>query len=271
VSRISVIIPVFNAHNFIGAAVQSLLDQTYENWEALIFDDASTDGSWQILEGFHDKRIHLVRSEENRGYAHWLNRGLQAASGEFIARLDADDISRRDRFERQIQAFRDDPGLVLAGSQTIWIDEADMEIGRKLYPETDVAIRWELLFDNPFCHPAVMMRAAVLREHGLLYREDLLPSEDFELWTRLLRYGSGKNFPEPLLRYRVHAGQISSTRRANQLQHHDTVVRSGKRCAWSGKDSFLMTCRTELVQNNSWHRRPICTMNSGGGSRMPPP
>jgi len=216
--------PVYNGKATIQEAIESVLNQTLEDWEFLIYDDGSTDGTVEYLNYLDDPRLRIFFSQSNHGYAHWLNRGLKEAKGVYIARLDADDICLTNRFQQQVDMLSSNERLAMVGCNVMWIDAKGKDIQQKSYPENDVAIRWELLCDNPFCHPGVMMRGEVIRTHQLEYREDLIPSEDYELWTRLLQHGEAKNLQEVLLKYRVHEGQISYEKRATQLNHHDEVV-----------------------------------------------
>ncbi len=218
--------PTYNASRHVGAALESVLNQTEGDFEFLIYDDGSTDETSDILRRYEDKRIQLFRSKENLGYVHWLNAGLEESQGQFIARMDADDLCDARRFEKQVEAMQAEPRRVMLGSAVRWIDASGGIIGGKEYPTSLAAILWELCFDNPFCHPTVMMRREVLQSHGLRYREDLLPSEDYELWTRLVRCGEVINLQDSLLDYRIHEGQISQTKRRQQLLHHDVVVKN---------------------------------------------
>ncbi len=222
---VSVILPVFNAAGYLCRSVESILQQSQTDIEILIYDDGSTDGCAELLEQYQDARIRFHVSPKNCGYVYWLNVGLEEARGEFIARMDADDVAHPERLAIQIAAFQADTKLVLVGTNTRWIDGEEKVLQQKCYPENDVAIRWELLFDNPFCHPTTMMRGDVVRQHGLRYDASLMPSEDYRFWVELLRYGRGINVQQPLLDYRVHGGQISQTKRQRQLRHHDAVVR----------------------------------------------
>ncbi|MEM1156889.1 MAG: glycosyltransferase [Verrucomicrobiota bacterium] len=222
--RVSIILPVHNGKTTLPKTVESVLVQSYQDWELLVYDDGSTDGTVEYLQSLTDPRVRVYLSETNYGYAKWLNVGLIEATGEYLARLDADDICMPSRLRRQADALDENEQLVLVGCNTQWIDSDDREIQVKKYPKHNVAIRWELLCDNPFCHPGVMMRGDVIRQHQLSYREDLLPSEDYGLWTELLQYGEGTNLQQVLLKYRIHTGQISHEKRSTQLEHHDQVV-----------------------------------------------
>jgi glycosyltransferase involved in cell wall biosynthesis len=205
-------------------ALDSLIGQTYRDFEILVFDDGSTDGSAGKVAAIKDSRIRLFRDEENRGYVKRLNQGLEQARGEFVARMDADDICLPDRLEKQVRHMDRRSDLILLGSSAETIDSRGNTTGRLNCPENDGMLRWKLLFDNPFIHPSVMFRLQPVREAGLAYRDDLQPSEDFEMWNRLAQLGRIANLPEPLIQYRTHPDQVSDCRRNRQLECHARII-----------------------------------------------
>lgn len=220
--KISVILPVYNAEPYLKECLASLQAQTFRDFEVLIFDDASTDRSHGILMAFDDPRFHVERSRQNQGYAVYLNQGIEKARGRYIARMDADDLCYPERFQKQIDFLERHPEVGICGTgYSIFgtVEERDFQ-----KPIEDAEIRWRLMLDNPFQHPTVMMRRSVLIDHGLRYREDLMPTEDYELWSRLLEVTKGANLPETLLRYRFHSGQETSARRKRQLEIHERVA-----------------------------------------------
>ncbi|MEM6884010.1 MAG: glycosyltransferase [Verrucomicrobiota bacterium] len=221
---VSIIMPVYNTASYVHEAIDSVLKQSFQDFELLVYDDGSTDGSVSVIESFSDPRIRLVKSEVNQGYTTWLNRGLQDSRGELIARMDADDISAPERLEKQVAWMRKNPQGVLLGTCCRLIDAKGAEVGRKLHPTSNAALQWELLLDNPFQHPSVMMRAEILRQYGLEYDLSLQPTEDYGLWAHLALHGEVGNLPECLLDYRVHDTQISQEKRHLQLSCHDRVV-----------------------------------------------
>jgi glycosyltransferase involved in cell wall biosynthesis len=205
-ATLSVILPVYNAQRYIAAAVESILNQTYGDFELIIINDGSTDHTLGILEQYarKDGRINLI-SRPNTGYVVALNEGIDLARGQFIARMDADDISLPERFEKQLAFLRDNPGHVLVGSAVAQMDASGMVIG----PMADVcfghaAIDYALLRRGwPVVHPAVMMRTEAVRKVGK-YRPDYCPNEDHDLFLKLAEVGRLDNVPELLLHYRKH-------------------------------------------------------------------
>ncbi len=209
---ISVLMPVYNAQRYVAAAVESILSQTFENFELIIVDDGSTDRSEIILQEYaaKDPRIHLI-SRPNTGLVAALNEALACARGEFIARMDADDISMPQRFEKQIAYMKAHPECVLVGTHVVTMDSDGALIGAM----PDIAFGHDRIDQNllrcgwPIAHPAVMMRASALRDVGG-YRVECWPNEDHDLFLRLAENGKIENLPEVLIHYRKHASSISA-------------------------------------------------------------
>ncbi|GHM99855.1 hypothetical protein WSM22_13450 [Cytophagales bacterium WSM2-2] len=213
---ISVIMPVFNAEDFLEDAIQSILDQSFADFEFLIFNDGSTDRSLEIINSFKDPRIILFDSPRNFGYVKWLNEGIKKAKGKYIARIDADDIADHNRLDKQYQFMESNPEYIICGSNYRIIGDRSVSN----LPLEDSDIRLRMLRITPFCHPSVMLRTSVLHEYSIFYNSEHMPSEDHEMWVFLSDYGKFKNLPEPLLYYRVHQSNISlKARTEKQLQN----------------------------------------------------
>ncbi|MCS6979788.1 MAG: glycosyltransferase [Flavobacteriales bacterium] len=214
---VTVLMPVFNAREFVAEALESILRQTYSNLEVIVIDDGSQDGSVNILKSFSDSRLKLFLHENNKGLIATLNEGLEMAQGDYIARMDADDVAFPERLEVQVGYMRDNPNVGILGS---WVERFGASKGQVKYPLDDAEIRWELTYRCSFCHPSVMVRRKVLKSHDLRYDQRFPHAEDYEFWTRLMDYTRGANLPRPLLRYRVHSGNISQTQA--DIQRHNT-------------------------------------------------
>jgi glycosyltransferase involved in cell wall biosynthesis len=210
---VSVIIAVHNGERYLLAALDSVLRQSVTDLELLVVDDGSTDTTPAILEGVPDGRLRVLRSAERQGLAASLNRGLDEAAGRFVARLDADDVAFPRRLERQLARIRSGSPVAVLGSSVMELDDAGRP--RRLHgmPAGPAAVRWAALFSSPFFHPTVLVDRDVLDRHGLRYDPLKLESEDYDLWARLLALADGDNLSEPLVLYRVHAGQASHRRR----------------------------------------------------------
>jgi glycosyltransferase involved in cell wall biosynthesis len=203
--RVSVLLPVWNGEPFLVAAVESILRQTLSTFELIVIDDGSTDGSAAIAEEFArvDDRVRVIRRPHD-GLSAALNSGIAAARGEYIARMDADDISVPQRLEKQVAFLDAHPACVAAGAWIEVVDEAGLPLGLTTHGETHGEISAALLRGiSPLAHPTVVMRRDVLRGAGG-YDARLYPSEDFDLWFRLAANGELANLGEVLLRHRRH-------------------------------------------------------------------
>ena len=204
---------VFNDAAYLRAAIDSILGQTYTDFELVIVDDGSTDDSAQIAESYADPRLRLIRNGVNRGLAHALNVGLAATRSELVARHDADDVSAPTRLARQVEFLERHPYLAAAGTQASFIDGAGRPkralTDRK--GETSIEVHWQIMFGSPLFHGSVMFRTHVVRDVFGGYDETMGVGEDYELWSRLMLAGEQLlNLPDVLLRYRVRVDSLSS-------------------------------------------------------------
>jgi glycosyltransferase involved in cell wall biosynthesis len=211
---VSVLMPVYNAERYVAEAIESILSQTFRDFEFLIVDDGSTDGSRAILEPFavRDSRIQLV-SRPNTGIVAALNEMIGRSRGELLARMDADDISLPHRFESQIGYLNDHPECVMVGSRVQVIDPDGMPLTvmsdaltHEQLVEGLLANRGQLIH-----HPAVMYRKSVVVDIGG-YRDIFDEAEDLDLFLRLAEVGKVVNIEEPLLKYREHLAKGSRAR-----------------------------------------------------------
>lgn len=223
--RISVLMPAYNAAGEIGAALQSLLDQSFADFEVLVVDDASADETAAVVESFADPRIRLERNERNLGLPGSLNRLLPRVSSPLIARMDADDLCDPKRFELQCAFLERQPEVGVLGSRA-WSLRADGSVGGFAdfsHPLEHEAIAAASLFGAPLVHPSVMINRAAVPEAALHYRSDYVPAADYELWVRLLPQVRFAALPQRLLGYRRHGSQISTARRVQQIAKGDLV------------------------------------------------
>jgi len=207
VPKVTVLMAVHNGERFIGRAIESVLAQTFTDFELLIVDDASTDATSSAVRRHQDSRIRYVANESNLGLAASLSAGLRQASGEYVARLDHDDVSHPDRLARQTALLDARPSTALVGSIARLIDEEDHARGMVWRPLSDVAIRWHALLQNPFIHSATMFRAAAALAVGG-YRDDVPFAEDFDLWGRIMKAHEVCNLDAPLIDYRQRSDSI---------------------------------------------------------------
>ena len=212
IPRISVLMTVFNGGRFLAESVESILAQSFPDFEFVIVDDASTDGSAAVLESYasRDPRIRLFCNSRNSGQTVCLNQGLEECRGDWVARQDADDLSHPRRLSAQWRELGRRPGLVLLGVNGRIINEAGAPVGLIHAPLSDGGIRWALPFRNPFIHTGVLFRRC--RQDGAPVKFDpaFRICQDWELWARLARDGEVANLVDRLVFYRHHAGSLSN-------------------------------------------------------------
>jgi glycosyltransferase involved in cell wall biosynthesis len=239
---VTVLMPVYNADRFVAETVETILAQTFRDFEFLIINDGSTDRSLEILQGYanRDPRIRLV-SRPNTGYVAALNEGLGLNRSEFLARIDADDLTDPRRLELQVARMRGEPDLVALGSCALAIDEDGLPLGDYSVPLTHEEIEaHHLRGSSAIHHPAVMLRPEAVKRVGG-YRRELMPCEDFDLWLRLGEVGRVANLPETLLTKRLFAGSAV----ASNLEKQEKLVKQ--------------------ILDETWLRRGL-----GGRPTMPP-
>jgi len=210
---ISVILPIYNCELYIKEAVDSVLNQTFRDFELIIIDDCSTDSTLKIIKSYQDSRIKLIEKEKNSGYTDSLNMAIKLAKGKYIARMDGDDICMPERFAKQVEFLNANCEVILCGTAIQIIDSEKV----LKHPLTHEEILVKLCFGTSFCHPSVMVRKEILLENN--YDKSFEPAEDFELWTRLAFLGKLANLDAVLLQYREHPNQISNTNTSVQLNN----------------------------------------------------
>ena len=206
--KVTILMPARNAGKYIGEAIQSVLEQTYGDFELLIVDDGSTDDTPMVVRQFSDRRIRLI-SKENEGISAALNAGLHAAKGIYIARFDADDICFPTRLERQVIFLDGHPAYLIAGSDAEYISENGEHLFHfKCTGHTNREIIGNLYKYCPFIHSAVMYRKEpILRMGG--YSRYAHNFEDYLLWVQLLKTGKCCNLPEPLIKVRINPSSVT--------------------------------------------------------------
>jgi glycosyltransferase involved in cell wall biosynthesis len=208
---VSVLMPVYNGRNFIRESVESILNQTHTNWELFVLDDGSTDDCLVELRDIYDSRIKIMRESINKGIVHQLNKGIELSAGEYIARMDSDDISFPERLEKQVRFLESNPRIDVLGSQAEKFGEAD---GFTNYPLSPKCIDYLLNYYCPILHPSVMMRRELFSSKFHRYTNSLF-AEDYELWIDVSSGMNIANMQDVLIRYRIHGGQTNR----NKLRH----------------------------------------------------
>jgi glycosyltransferase involved in cell wall biosynthesis len=214
IPKVSVLMPVYNGERYLREAIESILAQSFGDFEFLIVDDGSSDSSAQIVRSYGDPRIRLEQNQSNAGLIFTLNKGLRLARGSYVARMDCDDVSLPERLERQVAFLESHPQVGICGS---WFRKFGHAKEKTVRWSTDPdGIRCGLLFDAMVGHPTVMLRRELLADVGLFYDPAYQNAEDFELWVRAAQHCELANLGEVLLRYRVHAAQITQSQAAGQ-------------------------------------------------------
>ncbi len=201
--------PVLNGEKYLNRAIESVLGQSFSDFEFVIINDGSTDKTEEVIKSYHDQRIVYLRNDQNLGLAKSFNIGIRVARGQFIARMDADDISITDRFEKQLYFLEKHKDVDIIGSSVILINKDGRRLKKIKRPTNHIEIKWQSLFSTPLFHPTVMARSEVLKEN--LFDESYHNSEDYELWSRLLFTTDTRfaNISEPLLLYRTFSNSFT--------------------------------------------------------------
>ncbi|MCD0459863.1 glycosyltransferase family 2 protein [Roseiconus lacunae] len=224
---VSIIIPIYNAAHFLPETLRSVSEQRFTDWELILVDDGSSDDSLSIAHRFavDHGNTKVIGNSCNQGLPTTLNIGLAQARGDYIARLDADDQMLPTRLQEQVDFLDCKPEIGLLGSSAITIDGDGNPRGTQQMPHSDEDIRWHETTGraSSFLHPSVMMRAAVLRDHGLTYDTMFAASQDKQLWFEMLQHCKGANLKTPLIYYRRHGGSISETKRTQQSANAERV------------------------------------------------
>jgi glycosyltransferase involved in cell wall biosynthesis len=221
---ISVVMPVYNAQQDLHEAIESVLDQSFADFELLIIDDGSTDESVQIIRSFEDSRIRLISQPRNLGLVAALNKGLSEARGQFIARMDGDDICLPDRFVLQLQIMQDQQ-LDICGSHWAQIDESGHQLSTLYAPRLADEVIATLATTVPYAHGSVMIKKSFLDDHDLHYTPGF--AEDYQLWIRLLECGAKFGIADKILYlHRTHQKSITQTKYREQAQAAKFLRRS---------------------------------------------
>lgn len=223
--KASVLMTVYNAGPYLEDSLASITGQSFADWELVVVDDASTDGSLAILEdwGRRDPRIRVIPNQQNKGQTACLNQGLRLCRGTWIARQDADDLSHPFRLERQLAYLHGHPGTVLLGTQGVLINEHGRRIGLLDVPCDAAGILWSGPFLNPFLHTSVIFRRDLVVEELGGYDEGFRIAQDYDLWMRLAAMRRTANLKERLVSYRHLGSSLSKTGSATAFEEASRV------------------------------------------------
>ena len=242
---VSVVLPTYNCPHYVGQAIESMLAQTYANFELIVIDDGSRDETPEVVRNYSDPRIRLI-TQSNRGLAGTLNRGIQLARGRYVARQDQDDFSFPERLARQVDFLDAHHACALVGTWAqIW-REGETTGRVHAHPCDNAQLKFELLLNNPFVHSSVMIRKAALdRIGGYCIDPARQPPEDYELWLRLAREHDVANIPEVLHVYREVGGSMSRLGESPFMDHLVTLC--AEHIAWAASEPLSNPQVTNLA------------------------
>lgn len=214
--------PAYNASQYLKQAIDSILAQTYTNFEFIIINDGSTDSTESIILSYKDNRIRYFSNPSNLGIVETLNKGIELAKGKYLARMDADDIALPERFVKQFHLMENNPEIAVCGSQAFLINESGIKTEQPTFPTAHDEIKPLLLFYNTFIHPTTFFKTEVIKKYK--YHPDYHFAEDYYLLAQIASRYTVANHPEQLLLYRVHEQNTTATKRKEMDQAHIKVI-----------------------------------------------
>jgi glycosyltransferase involved in cell wall biosynthesis len=252
--RVSVLLPCYNAATYLAAALHSLLAQTFADFELIVIDDGSTDDTPAIIASFTDPRLRCYH-HANRGLAATLNRGLELVGGDYIARMDADDVSAPERFARQVAYLDAHPECGMVGTWARIIEGECLTSRCHRPPPEDALIKFDLLFYNPLVHSSMMIRREVFDRVGPYATAEQRQPQDYELWSRIMPHYRLANLPELLHDYREVPTSISRSRKRDLTAQLEMLNRAN--LAWAADRAADDAAVTALAQLARGHRPPV--------------
>ncbi len=251
---VSVILPVYNCPRYVGRAVESILAQTYTDFELIVIDDGSEDETLAVVSRYTDPRIRLL-TQANRGLAGALNRGIELARGRYIGRQDQDDVAFPERLARQVAFMDAHPDCALVGTWAeIWREDERTK-RTHAFPSDNADLKFRLLLDNLFVHSSVMVRRAALDRIGVYCTDPgRQPPEDYELWSRIAREYDVANLPEVLQVYREVEGSMSRIGPSPFTEHLVTIC--AENIAWAAdvESSDAQVINVASLFHRAFHR-----------------
>lgn len=220
---VSVVLPAYNAGSYIAEAINSILTQTYTDFELIIINDCSTDTTEEEILAITDSRIQYIKNAQNSGLIYNLNLGFSLAKGKYIVRMDADDISLPTRIATQVAFMEANPKVGVCGS---WFQSFGSTNGIAPYDTENYDIKLRMLYQCHFCHPTLIIRKSIIDDNNLSYDKAYIHAEDYELWGRMAFLTDFANIAEVLLNYRVHGESVSQKHSAIQGENSGKVIQA---------------------------------------------
>ncbi len=217
--------PAYDAETYIDQAIQSILNQSYENLEFIIINDGSTDNTEKIILSFKDERIRYYKNSSNLKIVKTLNKGLALAKGKYIIRMDADDISLPNRLEKQVSFMEANIDIGISGSSMLLLNKKEVD-NRLLEVKTCFKqLKINLLDYSVIFHPTAIIRKDILIRHNLHYRNEYLYAEDYDLWVQISKVSKLGNIKDPLIKYRMHDKNSSILQKTKQKSTHIQIIK----------------------------------------------
>jgi glycosyltransferase involved in cell wall biosynthesis len=223
--QVTVIMPAYNAEKYIGEAIKSILNQTFQDFEFIIFNDGSTDNTEDIIFSYTDLRVIYVKNEENLKLPKTLNKGIALARGQYIARMDSDDVALVHRLETQITFMENNPHISLCGTWVETFGQREEILGHPLMPKH---IKAQMLLECCIFHPTILFRKKDFVDNNFWYDTNYLYAEDYELWSRAVHKLQFANLDTVLLKYRLHQQQSVSIVKNNTISTLQRQIRANQ-------------------------------------------
>ncbi|NDV93714.1 glycosyltransferase [Dysgonomonas sp. 521] len=221
--KVSILMPVYNAGQYLSQALDSIISQRFRDWELILINDGSTDDSESIIRQHEDERIYYIKNPVNLKLIKTLNKGIDYCGGQYIARMDADDICYADRLGHQVAFMDSHPECLMCGTSATVIDGNGKKTGKIHNLADNDYLQINLMFSPPFIHPSVMIRREVLQQNR--YDEAYKHAEDYELWCRIAKQGKIANIGSELLQYRWHESNVSVIHNDAQEELKNKIIK----------------------------------------------
>lgn len=245
--------PVYNNSEYLFYSINSILNQTFDDFEFIIIDDGSTDNSLEIIHGFKDKRIKIIINKNNLGISKALNTGIEHSLGKYIARMDGDDVSVKDRLEKQYFFMENNKDIAICGCNMYIIRKNEHTNQITNYCLNDAEIKTDMLFGKtPFAHPTIMCRSSFINNYSIRYNIEAFYAEDLDLYCRCCNIAKYANLDEKMHYYRIHNNSVSIQYKMQQLNTARFIVNNflkSEGLILSDKE-FNIHCSLYLPQNN---------------------
>ena len=245
--KVSIVLNFYNEEKYLKIAIESMINQTYDDYELILVDDASTDRSFDIAMSYQGDRVKVVRTETNKGAAHARNTGMRISEGEYIAFIDGDDFSKLDRIEKQVKYLDEYKDVLAVSCLANYIDEDGFIIGKEtieLLSKSEV--KASFLFGNQFSQSGAMIRSSVFRKYNIYQKEDLRVSQDYFFWLQILQKGDVYILPERLVYYRIHNSKASQ-RANNNRKEYNRLMSKLINYAWESKGLYVTNEEVEFI------------------------